>query len=187
MKSLMTAAIAGMPMPAWASFHAGEAALMGQARVFDPYKHYPSETGINDPTSGCRFFFHHHRPDEFGHFHTFGRDEFGAPIHIVMITIDKAGKATRLTTTNQWVTGTRYIDAEGMKAFINGFRMRVNDHPQRELMQFIEGIVQQHRDAIHRLYIDHDRWLATQRSAQNPDPFKDKAHEEISSVSLVKS
>lgn len=183
----MTAAAAGLPLPAWGAFHPGEAALMGQALAHDPHRHYPDADGLVDPTSGCRFFFHHHRPDEFGHFHSFGRDEYGAAIHVIMITIDAEGRATRLTTTNQWVTGTRYVDAAGMKPFIDGFAMNPAATAQPELVAFVQGIIRTNRPAIHRLYRQRDAWLAAQREAGNPDPFADRTHEELSSVTLEKA
>ena len=157
---------------------------MGRKRTFDPHQHYPSETGIVDAASGCRFFFHHHRPDEFGHFHAFGRDEYGAPIHVIMITINESGTATKLTTTNQWVTGTRYIDANGMKPFIDGFAMTPGNSKHPQLVEFIHQTVRNHRTTIHQLYRERDAWLTAQQAAGNPSPFTDKTHEELSSVDL---
>lgn len=183
-QTLMTAAATGLPLGAWASFHPGKTALMGRKRAFDPHQHYPSESGIVDPVSGCRFFFHHHRPDEFGHFHAFGRDEYGAPIHVIMITIDESGTATKLTTTNQWVTGTRYIDSDGMKSFIDGFAMTPASSKHPQLVEFIQRIVHSHRTTIHRLYRERDAWLAAQQAAGHPSPFTDKAHEELSFAAL---
>lgn len=184
-RTLMTAVAAGLPLPAWAAFNPATAALGGRARTFDPHRHYPSESGIQDSASGCRFFFHHHRPEEYGHFHTFGRDEYGAPIHIVMITINAAGVATKLTTTNQWVTGTRYVDAAGMTTFIDRFSLTPSNTKQPQLAAFIHGTVANNRSAIHRLYRERDAWLAEQQRKGNPSPFTDQTHEELSSVALV--
>ena len=184
-RTLMSAVAAGLPLPVWAKFNPAEAALGGRTRTFDPHQHYPSEVGIQDVESGCRFFFHHHRPEEYGHFHTFGRDEYGAPIHIVMITINAAGVATKLTTTNQWVTGTRYVDAAGMSTFIDRFSLKPANTKQPQLAAFIHETVKKHRTAIDRLYRERDAWLAEQKRLGNPSPFTDKRHEELSSYSLV--
>ncbi len=83
--SLLAAAWTLSPRPAWAEpdliqaasdalrkagTNAALASLAGQERVMDPYRHYPSKPGIKDPKTGHSFFFHAHRSEEFGHFHT---------------------------------------------------------------------------------------------------------------------
>ena len=170
------------PRVSHAGLHPGKAALNGQERVFDPQRHYPNTAGIVDPKTKHRFFFHYHRPDEFGHFHTFSIDSYGAPVHIAMITINDAGRATSLSTTNQWVTGTRYIPADQMKPFIEGFSMGAQAHTDPALVSFITDLIHGNRANILQLYVDRDRWIERYRKDQEGDPFKDEQHEVLSSL-----
>lgn len=137
-----------------------------------------------DPKTGHRFFFHFHRPNEFGHFHTFAVDSYGAPVHIAMISINDAGQATRISTTNQWVTGTRYIPADQMKPFIDGFAMAPEAHKNPALVPFVSDLVRDHSSQIVELYRERDRWLETYRKNSEGDPFKDKQHEVLSSMEI---
>ncbi len=172
------------PHVAQAGLHPGKAALGGQERVFDPTRHYPSVAGIVDPSTGHRFFFHYHRPDEFGHFHTFSIDGYGAPVHIAMITINEAGRATTLSTTNQWVTGTRYIPADQMKPFIDGFAMAKSAQKDPALVSFINELIQGNKANILELYIDRDRWIERYKKTSQGNPFKDEQHEVLSSKEI---
>ena len=167
-----------------AGTNAARAALDGQERVLDPYRHYPSEAGIADPQTGHRFFFHAHRKEEYGHFHTFSVDEYGAAIHVAMVSVNESGMPTLLSTTNQWVTGTRYIPARGMESHINAFSIRPSSHSQPDLVRFVTSIIQAHRKELMVLYRERDAWLAQYRKSNNKDPFEDTTHEILSSMPL---
>lgn len=172
------------PRVVHAGRHPGKAALDGQQRMFDPTRHYPSAEGIVDPKTGHRFFFHYHRPDEFGHFHTFSVDQYGAPVHVAMITINDAGRATHLSTTNQWVTATRYIPADQMKPFIDGFAMATHAHKDPALVTFISELIHGNRAKILDLYVERDLWLEGYKKNSAGDPFKDEQHEVLSSIEI---
>ena len=160
--------------------HAGLAALDGQERVLDPYRHYPSEAGVVDSETGHRFFFHAHRDKEFGHFHTFSRDQYGAPVHLVMISINAQGAPIALSTVNQWVTGTRHIAADQMRPFIDTFKMSPACYKQPDLVRFVTETIAIHRSEINTLFHERDTWLERYRSQNTGDPFKDKTHEVLS-------
>ena len=197
--SILAAAWTLSPRPVWAApnliqaasdalkkagTNAALAALDGQERVQDPYRHYPSEEGIKDPKTGHRFFFHAHRKEEYGHFHTFSVDQYGAAIHIAMVSVNEQGLPTLLCTTNQWVTGTRYIPASDMAPHINSFSISPSAYAQPDLVRFVTAIVQAHQKELMVLYQERDEWLARYRKHTTKDPFKDRAHEVLSSLPL---
>ena len=160
------------------------AAMAGQPRVMDPYRHYPSKEGVRDPKNGHRFFFHAHREKEYGHFHTFSVDEYGAAVHVGMISVNQQGEPFQLSTTNQWVTGTRYIDANNMVPHIQGFMMDPTCHEKPNLVRFVNAVIGTHRTQLVQLYRERDAWLARYRAASKEDPFADVQHEVLSSIRL---
>lgn len=164
--------------------HAGLVALDGKEKVLDPYRHYPSDAGIEDPSTGHRFFFHAHRDREFGHFHTFSKDQYGAPVHLVMISIDEQGQPIALSTVNQWVTGTRHIKANQMRPFIDAFEMNPSCYKQPDLVRFVTETIGSHQSEIEALFHERDSWLKEYRSQNTADPFKDKSHEILSSRTI---
>ena len=101
-----------------------------------------------------------------------------------MISINDAGRATRLSTTNQWVTGTRYIPADQMKPFIDGFAMAANAHKDPTLVPFVADLIRTHRSNILQLYRDRDLWIETYKKTSEGDPFKDEQHEVLSSIEI---
>ncbi len=196
---MLAAAWTVSPRPAWASprliqassdalKRAGSnpalAALGGQERIMDPYRHYPSKEGIKDPSTGHSFFFHAHREGEYGHFHTFSVDSYGASIHVAMISVNELGEPTLLSTTNQWVTGSRYIPAKDMEEHIKGFSMSPNVHEQPDLVRFVSAVIHAHHQELISLYGERDEWLKRYRAENATDPFKDTAHEILSSIPL---
>ena len=197
--SVLAAAWAASPRPAWASpqlmqaasdalKQAGSnpalAALGGQERVMDPHRHYPSEEGIKDPSTGHSFFFHAHRVGEYGHFHTFSVDRYGAAIHVAMISVNALGEPTLLCTTNQWVTGTRYVAAKDMDVHIKGFSISPSAYGQPDLVRFVSAIIRAHHKELMSLYTERDEWLNRYRAKSTADPFKDTAHEILSSLPM---
>ena len=197
--SMLAAAWTLSPRPAWAESNliqaasdalrkagtnAALASLAGQERVMDPYRHYPSKPGIKDPKTGHSFFFHAHRSEEFGHFHTFSIDQYGAPIHVAMVSVNERGLPTLLCTTNQWVTGTRYLPAKDMEAHIQGFSLHPSVYVQPDLVRFVTAVVHSHQRELMVLYKERDEWLDRYRLVHSKDPFKDTDHEVLSSIPL---
>lgn len=66
--------------------------MNGKKYEYDPYTHYPYDGGIKDENTGYQVFFHIHRENEYGHFHTFGTDEKGELVHLVLISMSEVGK-----------------------------------------------------------------------------------------------
>ena len=102
-----------------------EVALCG-AKEFIEWNHYPANDLV-DEVSGYEFYYHAHSADEMlddehGHFHVFKRvgDSFH---HIIGIALNQQGLPVRLFTTNQWVTGEKFISAELVLSKLRDFDM----------------------------------------------------------------
>ncbi len=98
---------------------------------FKEWKHYPKNDLI-DEQSDYEFYYHAHSSDEMphgehGHFHLFKRDERDASVfhHLIAISLDQTGLPMRIFTTNQWVTGERWLPATQTLKFLKDFDMAV--------------------------------------------------------------
>lgn len=117
--------------------------LKGQGTFYE-WDHYP-EGDVYDHETHAQYYYHAHRTDsgEHGHFHTFirrdGIPEHIQPVahegqsdwpvgddiicHIIAISMDKQGYPTHLFTTNRWVTGENWYQAEDVVALIDRFEI----------------------------------------------------------------
>lgn len=93
------------------------------------------EGDIFDPKSGALYFYHSHRENEQGHFHTFlsGIDQ-SVHHHLVGISIDAKGKPLALFTTNDWVTGEEMIPYSQLYKRIDDF-VFLDDNPTSQYLQ----------------------------------------------------
>jgi hypothetical protein len=101
------------------------AALAG-ARTFVELEHYPSRD-VRDHQAGTGFFYHAHRhddPSEHGHFHLFAYPPDQPFFHLLALSIDHRGQALRWFTTNQWVTGGDWVDADRTIAALRTFHVQ---------------------------------------------------------------
>ena len=102
-----------------------EAALCG-AKEFIEWNHYPANDLV-DEVSGYEFYYHAHSADEMvegehGHFHLFKR--YGHDFHhLIGIALNQQGLPVRIFTTNQWVTGEKFISAKSVVAELHDFDM----------------------------------------------------------------
>lgn len=101
------------------------------------HQHYPAGD-IYDFASHAQFYYHIHREGEFGHIHLFQRakgmpdglapllpaTEDNAACHVVAVGLGASGNAVELFTTNRWVTGECWYQAEAVKAMLG--RMRIS-------------------------------------------------------------
>lgn len=104
-----------------------EAALCG-AKEFIEWNHYPANDLV-DEVSGYEFYYHAHSADEMhdgehGHFHLFKRcgHDFH---HLIGIALNQQGLPVRLFTTNQWVTGEKFVSAKSVVAELRDFDMAI--------------------------------------------------------------
>lgn len=164
-------------------------------RVWD---HYPSDDAV-DRTSGARWFYHAHPPEEreggeHGHFHLFlDRDAFGdqAPVagpvapapgdarvvHIAGLKIDLAGVPTHLFTVNRWVTDEWLFDAQDILRRLPGFDLgEANGDPL--VNRWLTAAVAAFEPEIARILAERDRAIA----GAAPAFFEDREAEVLSSI-----
>ncbi len=142
----------------------------------DKFAHYPSDD-IIDHEHGCQYYYHQHREGEHGHFHVFLRRD-GMPksvlgvssapsdsyAHIIAISMNEKGKAIRLFTTNQWVTGETWYSAKDTAQMIDLIKI---DHayPSFPANQWISAMMRLFFPQIVELLIERDNavmeWEAT--------------------------
>lgn len=172
------------------------AILRGQGR-FCEWDHFP-EGDVYDPTSHAQYYYHAHpkreRPQEHGHFHTFLRP-FGMPAgiepsdlpgneipcaenealsHLIAISMDEPGAAIGLFTTNRWVTGETWYDADDVIAMLDGFQIeetgKVKGAEHRVFVnRWITGMLRLFRPQIVALLRERDaaisKWKARHRDS----------------------
>lgn len=140
------------------------AALAG-ARTFVRWAHHPRDD-VDDALHGSRFFYHAHEPHEMlaqehGHFHVFARvgsrTRFGYA-HVVGISIDNRGTPLRLFTTNQWVTGEDWFDADALADVVTRFQVHT---PGRlaPVARWLTAMVQCYSAPIQHLLVQRDACL----------------------------
>jgi len=119
--------------------------LRGQGTFYE-WDHYPNGD-VYDRDTHAQYYYHAHpaelRGGEHGHFHTFLRpkgmpagvrpapvedyrppdDPDDALSHLVAVAMDRAGKPIRLFTTNRWVTGEVWYDAESVTRLLDRFEI----------------------------------------------------------------
>lgn len=127
----------------------------------EEWAHYP-DGDARDRLGRGRYYYHVHSAEdlgerEHGHFHVFldppaGEAEL-APTHVIGLAMDSAGQLIRLFTTNVWVTGEYWREAEEIVAALDGFS--IDSDPQRaDLDAWVSSIVWLYRaqiaDLLHR-------------------------------------
>ncbi|RMD48594.1 MAG: hypothetical protein D6830_06560 [Ignavibacteria bacterium] len=158
--------------------------MNGKKYVFDPYVRYPYEGGIVDKENGCRIFFHAHRPNEYGHFHTFVEDEKGELIHLVLISMNKKGEPIGLATVNTWVTGDKYVKPDILKNYLSNFKMNRNSFKESRIIDFVEAIFEAYRQEIFTLFDEREEWIQNYAAKYYREPFEDRDYEVLSHVKI---
>lgn len=111
-------------------------ALLVVGDAVEPYRHYPTGD-VYDFASHSQYYFHCHRQGEFGHAHLFVRP-MGMPVgcrpqvavggadspcHLVAVGLGHHGFASELFTTNRWVTGESWYDADTVARILPCFHV----------------------------------------------------------------
>lgn len=168
--------------------------LLGRA-PFIAEAHYPANDVI-DPVSHAQYYFHAHRDGgESGHIHCFMR-QAGIPsrlrrrqtavaggagmTHVAAIALDASGRPARFFTTNLWVTGDDWYDAEDLIALLPAMRWSGSGRA-RPVSQALSALFTLYRPRIAALLRRRDRRLA--RAAAD-DPFADQRLEILSSARI---
>jgi hypothetical protein len=154
-------------------------AVLGGADTVEEWAHFPAGDVV-DPATRSQFYYHAHAaaeriPGEHGHFHTFVRAGSGdAVTHLVGISTDASGHLIRLFTTNRWVTGESWHDADAVISMLERFDI-TTEAPSRALNRWVSAIVRLFRPQIVELIGARDRKIAQWRAAHpERDVFEDR-------------
>jgi hypothetical protein len=154
--------------------------MNGKKYEYDPYTHYPYDGGIKDENTGYQLFFHIHRQNEYGHFHTFATDENGDLIHLALISMDENGRPIALATVNRWVTGDKYVKADTLKHLSKDFYVEPSLFKDERIVEFINDIFKAYREEIFLLYDERDLWISNYVNQNFREPFEDRDFEILS-------
>ncbi len=176
--------------------------LKGQGQFFE-MTHYP-KGDVYDRETHAQYYYHAHRPNEHGHFHTFMR-QAGMPAgtrpvpdaesrswpkgddalsHIVAVSMESHGYPTDLFTTNRWVTGETWYAAADVCRFLDRFAI---DHanPSWPTNRWLTAMVRLFRPQIEYLLRKRDERLASW-AAEHPgvDVYEDRELEVLSEMNI---
>ena len=170
------------------------ARLLAEAEEgFYEWDHYPDGDAY-DPDSESQYFYHAHAadqrfPGEHGHFHTFVRpfglghllpDDDAPPptalTHLIAVSIDVDGRATRLFTTNRWVTAERWYPAATTVQLLPTFEM-TGDTPAPEVNGWLTALLRLYRADIAALMTARDSRLAAGGGVVTEAALDDRAVE----------
>jgi hypothetical protein len=154
--------------------------MNGKTYVFDPYNHYPYDGGISDEETGYRIFFHAHRENEYGHFHTFALDEKGELVHLVLISMDEQGKPIALATVNRWVTNDKYVKADVLNKLLDNFQMDPKLFVESRVVEFVVNVIKGYKEIIYELFDERDKWIKDYVNKNFNEPFEDRNFEILS-------
>lgn len=156
----------------------------GRKYEYDPYTHYPIDGGIKDESTGYQLFFHIHRENEYGHFHTFATDENGELVHLILISMSDEGKPIGLATVNRWVTGDKYVKAEVLKKLAENFFVNPSLFQDQKTIEFVNHVFKAYQEEINKLYDERDRWIMNYVSNNYREPFEDRGYEILSEMKI---
>lgn len=159
--------------------------LRGQGKFYE-WDHYP-KGDIYDPKTHSQFYYHAHRPDEHGHFHTFMRpqgmpwgctpaplpdyeppeNEDDALSHLIGISMDEHGIPIGLFTTNRWLTGEVWYGADDVCAMLDRFEIDLAQ-PSWPVNCWIGSMLRLFRPQIIELLKARDVTMAD-RAEKQPD------------------
>lgn len=154
--------------------------MNGRKYKFDPYNHYPTDEGIKDNEMGCQLFFHIHRKNEYGHFHTFSLDDNGELVHLILISMNKDGEPISLATVNRWVTGDKYVKSEKLKELAKSFYVNPNLFYDKRILEFVNNIFKAYKKEIYDLFDERDQWIKNYVDKNYSEPFEDREYEILS-------
>lgn len=167
--------------------------LKGQGE-FVELEHYPRDD-VYDAETHAQYYYHAHRPDEHGHFHTFMRPP-GMPAgmrpidypqatdvwpagdealcHLAGISMDAWGRPIGLFATNRWVTAEAWYTASDAIRLLDRFRI---DHayPSWPVNRWIGAMVVLFRPHVEALLRHRDEVVAAwQAATPEVDVFEDR-------------
>lgn len=154
--------------------------MNGKKYEYDPYVHYPYDGGIKDDDTGCQLFFHIHRENEYGHFHTFATDDDDELVHLILISMNESGEPIGLSTVNRWVTGDKYVKADVLKMLADKFYVEPALYMDKRIVEFVNYIFKAYNSDIFDLFDKRDRWIKNYVNNNFNEPFEDREFEILS-------
>ena len=166
--------------------------LRGQGTFYE-LEHYP-KGDVHDSETHSQHFYHSHRPNEHGHFHTFLREK-GIPddchpveqsvapfmkerddklSHLIAISMNRMGYPIALFTTNRWVTADNWYIADDVIKMLDHFEM---DHawPSWPVNIWITAMMRLFRPQIEELVRERDGAVMEWRNRHpDGDAFEDR-------------
>lgn len=117
--------------------------ILADTSIFYTFQHYPKGDVI-DLDNLSQYYYHAHRAEEHGHFHTFvlqdlpeKRPSFS---HLIAISMSSTGKPIRLFTVNQWVCNDRWQQAKDLIDTIDHFKIEL-PHPSWPINRWISSMI----------------------------------------------
>jgi hypothetical protein len=156
----------------------------GKSYQFDAAVKYPTQAGIVDPSHGHSFYFHSHRKQEYGHFHTFARDAYGLSVHLLMISVDSEGRPTALSTVNQWVTDDRHLRSQELMALYRSYAVDPASFAHPALVRMINALMTAYQPTARSLFEERDAWVERYRRDKGKVPYQDRTVEIISTRAI---
>lgn len=177
--------------------------LRGQG-TFYQMDHYP-KGDVYDNETHSQYYYHSHREQEHGHFHTFVREE-GMPegilpvtdqsdapyfndrddkiCHLICVSMDRNGLPLGLFTTNRWVTAENWYSADDVIKLLDHFNMDLS-YPSWPANRWITAMLKLYRPQIEILVRQRDENIA-KRQVDHPDTdvFEDREFE-ITSIADI--
>lgn len=182
--------------------------VLAGADVVEEWAHFPPGD-VSDPQTHSQFYYHAHAAgervaNEHGHFHTFVRpkkidpelqpaqitdapspgDEAAWITHLVGISTDASGRIIRLFTTNRWVTGEVWYDADAVIGLLDRFDMTVR-RPSPDLNRWVTAVVHMFRPQIADLIRARDSAVVDfERAHPGSDVFEHRALQVTSEIEV---
>lgn len=179
--------------------------LLRDQGTFYELEHYPKDDVFDDETHS-QYYYHAHRSDsdEHGHLHTFlrqpGMPEGLSPVpytgdepwpqgdqalaHLIAISMDSYGFPIGLFTTNRWVTGETWYQAEDVITMLDRFCI---DHafPSWPINIWLTNLLILFRPQVEWLLRERDR-VVRQWQEEHPgsDVYEDRGLEVASNLSI---
>lgn len=164
-----------------------EVALAGASR-FEEYRHYPKRDAT-DSVSGYQFYYHtHHDVDaqqgNHGHFHLFKTLKNKSFVHLGAIAMSPQGLPVRIFTTNRWVTGEVWKDAETVLRHLRSFDVAVSGRLQ-PVARWLQSVTQLlDHEFTQLLYQRDERMAKLLNKAIANDIWEDRTLHVMSSIKI---
>ena len=167
--------------------------LKGQGTFYE-MNHYP-EDDVFDSNSNSQYYYHAHRGDEHGHFHTFLRraaipahihpaqgfkrselchkpeDELA---HLICISMDAEGLPLGIFAVNRWVTDESWYSAEDTIELLGLFKIE-HANPNLAVNQWLTNFIRLFRPHIETLLRHRDQVItAWQENHPEQDVLEDR-------------